>query len=101
MDLEIFFSSELILENDTILLRPLSIDDIDKIESISYNNELGEFGVRVKNRNDLTDYFSFCLNSKKEKELYPLIIIKKEDNSLKLAQASRLCPQRKKTVLKQ
>ncbi|MBA0884676.1 GNAT family N-acetyltransferase [Flavobacterium undicola] len=81
MNLENFFSSELILENESILLRPLSIDDIDKIESISYNKELGEFGARVKNRNDLTDYFSFCLNSKKEKELYPLIIIRKEDNS--------------------
>ncbi|TRW97132.1 GNAT family N-acetyltransferase [Flavobacterium gawalongense] len=81
MNLEFFFSTELILENESILLRPLSINDIDKIESISYNKELGEFGARVKNRNDLMDYFKFCLNSKKEKELYPLIIIRKEDNS--------------------
>ena len=27
------------------------------------------------------NYFKFFLNSKKEKELYPLIIIRKEDNS--------------------
>ena len=81
MNLEIFFSTELILENESILLRPLSIDDIDKIESISYDEALGEFGARVKNRDDLMDYFKFCLNSKKEKELYPLIIIRKEDNS--------------------
>lgn len=79
MNLEKFFSSELILENESILLRPLSMNDMDKIESISYNKELGEFGARVKNRNDLTDYFSFCLNSKKEKELYPLLIISKEN----------------------
>ena len=81
MNLEKFFSSELILENDAILLRPLSIGDIDKIESISYHKELGEFGARVKNKNDLTYYFKFCLNSKKDKELYPLIIISKKDNS--------------------
>lgn len=81
MDLEKFFSSELILENESILLRQLSFDDIDKIESISYNKELGEFGAKVKNRDDLMNYFKFCLNSKKEKELYPLIIIRKEDNS--------------------
>lgn len=81
MNLENFFSTELILENESILLRPLSIDDIDKIESISYDEALGEFGARVKNRDDLMDYFKFCLNSKKEKELYPLIIIRKEDNS--------------------
>ncbi len=81
MNLEKFFSSELILENDSILLRPLSINDIDAIELISYNKELGEFGARVKNKNDLSHYFEFCLKSKKEKELYPLIIISKENNS--------------------
>lgn len=81
MNTEEFFSSELVLENESILLRPLSINDIDKIESISYTKELGEFGVRVKNRNDLIDYFNFCLNSKKEKERYPLLIIGKENNN--------------------
>lgn len=80
MTLEKFFLSELTLENDSILLRPLSIKDIDIIEQISYNKELGEFGARVKNRNDLVDYFDFCLNAKKEKELYPLIIINQKNN---------------------
>lgn len=79
MNSEKFFSSELILENESILIRPLSINDIDNIESISYSKELGEFGARVKNRNDLTTYFNFCLNSRKEKELYPLIVISKEN----------------------
>lgn len=81
MNLNKFFSTELIIEDELILLRPLSINDIDKIESISYNKELGEFGARVKNRNDLTHYLNFCLNSKKEKELYPLIIISKENKN--------------------
>lgn len=81
MTIEKFFSTELIFENESILLRPLTIQDIDNIEAISYNKELGEFGARVKNRSDLTDYFNFCLNSKKEKELYPLIIIRKESNT--------------------
>lgn len=81
MNLETFFSSELILENESILLRPLSINDIDKIESISYNTELGEFGARVKNRSDLMDYFDFCLISKKEKEIYPLLITSKENDN--------------------
>ena len=65
MNLE-FFSTELILENESIVMRPLTFDDIDQIESISNHKELGEFGARVKNRSDLTDYFNFCLNSKKE-----------------------------------
>lgn len=79
MNIETFFSSELILENESILMRPLTIDDMDKIESISYSKALGEFGARVKNRSHLTDYFNFCLHAKQEMELYPLIIIRKED----------------------
>ena len=81
MNLEIFFSTELILENESIVMRPLTFDDIDQIESISYHKELGEFGARVENRNDLTDYFNFCLNSKKEMKLFPLMICGKENNS--------------------
>ena len=81
MNLEIFFSTELILENESIVMRPLTFDDIDQMESISYHKELGEFGARVKNRNDLTDYFNFCLNSKKEMKLFPLMICGKENNS--------------------
>ncbi|MDO6759532.1 GNAT family protein [Tamlana sp. 2_MG-2023] len=79
MNLDKFFVSELILENPSILLRPLTSDDIDIIETISYNKALGEFGARVNNRQDLEGYFDFCLNSKKEKEIYPLIIINKEN----------------------
>ncbi len=81
MNLEKFFSSELILENESVLLRPLSINDIDEIELISYSKELGEFGARVKNRDDLTYYFNFCLKSKIKKELYPLIIISKKNKN--------------------
>ncbi|WP_345026592.1 GNAT family protein [Ravibacter arvi] len=80
MNLEEFFSSELILENESILLCPLTIHHIDAIESISYSTELGEFGARVKSREDLTAYFNFCLDSKKEKALYPLVIIRKKNN---------------------
>ncbi|WP_294346291.1 GNAT family N-acetyltransferase [uncultured Sphingobacterium sp.] len=75
-----FFSSELILEDNTVLLRPLTMNDLESIETIGYNKVLGEFGARVKDRNDLMDYFNFCLNAKEAKELYPLIIIGKKNN---------------------
>lgn len=81
MDTEKFFSSQLILENDAVLLRPLTSTDIDAVEAISYSNELGEFGARVKNRADLTDYFNFCIQVKKAKEIYPLLIINKQDGT--------------------
>ena len=80
MNLETFFSSELILQNKSILLRPLSIIDIDAIELLSYNKELGEFGARVHNRSNLEEYFDFCLEAKKGKELYPLLILDKNNN---------------------
>src|SRR5690606_33239723 len=80
MNLKTFFSSEIILENELLILRPLSKTDIDDIELISYSNELGEFGAKVKNRNDLTNYFDYCLTSKESHELYPFIIINKLNN---------------------
>ncbi|MDR6238511.1 GNAT family N-acetyltransferase [Aureibacter tunicatorum] len=80
MTIEQFFSTDLILENESVLMRPLSMKDIDQIESISYNKELGEFGARVHNREDLVDYFNYCIKAKKDKELYPLMILDKEDN---------------------
>jgi RimJ/RimL family protein N-acetyltransferase len=77
MDIDIFFSSHIILENKLLLIRPLSENDIDMIETISYSDELGEFGKRVKNREHLEHYFDYCMSSKKEKELYPFIIFNK------------------------
>lgn len=79
MNNETFFSNELIIENDILLLRPLKKSDIKEIETISYSNQLGEFGARVKNHTDLLQYFNYCSTAKSNKELYPLIIIKKED----------------------
>ena len=79
MNNEEFFSNELIIENDVLVLRPLKKSDISKIETISFSQELGEFGARVKNENDLLEYFDYCFSAKSNKELYPLIILKKDD----------------------
>ena len=78
MDIVNFFSSQIILENESLLLQPLSNNDIDIIETISYSDELGEFGKRVKNRKSLEHYFNFCMNAKKANELYPFIILNKK-----------------------
>jgi len=80
MDIEKFFSAELILENKSVLLRPLTLHDLEAIQSISYSDALGEFGAKVKNRTDLNAYFDFCLHSKRDKLLYPFIILKKNTN---------------------
>jgi RimJ/RimL family protein N-acetyltransferase len=74
-----FFSNELIIENDFLVLRPLNKSDIGKIRTISFTQELGEFGARVKNDNDLLEYFNYCLSAKLNRELYPFIILKKDD----------------------
>ncbi|WP_165748307.1 hypothetical protein [Cellulophaga sp. Z1A5H] len=57
-----FFSSTILLENESVVLRPLEMQDIDALETIAYHKELGEFGVRVKNRADLVEYMNFCMN---------------------------------------
>ncbi|GAA3581527.1 GNAT family protein [Snuella lapsa] len=76
---EEFFSKELVIENDLVLLRPLRPSDIDTIETISFSKELGEFGARVKTNNDLLEYFDYCLSARANKVLYPFIILKKDD----------------------
>lgn len=82
MNHEEFFSHELIIENEHLLLRPLRNTDIDAIETISFSHELGEFGAKIKNKTDLLRYFNYCLSARKNKELYPFIIIKKHDNQV-------------------
>lgn len=72
-----FFKQQHIIENDTILLKPLQRKDIDEVETICYTDELGEVSARIKNRKDLEAYFDFCFNSKENKEIYPLIIYDK------------------------
>ena len=79
MDIENLFSSYIILENEFLVIQPLLNNHIDIIETISYSDELGEFGQRVKNRNDLEYYFEYCMSSKENKELYPFIIFRKSD----------------------
>jgi len=79
MNNEEFFSNELIIENDFLVLRPLKKSDISEIETISFSQELGEFGARVKNKSDLLGYFDYCFSAKSNKELYPFIILKKDD----------------------
>ena len=81
MDIENLFSSNIILENEFLVLQPLLKEHIDIVESISYSDELGEFGKRVKNRSDLEYYFEFCINSIENKELYPFIILRKFDKA--------------------
>ena len=81
MNIAQFFSSHILLENESVVLRPLTMQDMDALETIAYHKELGEFGARVKNRADLVDYMNFCMKSKKEKELYPLLILTKEDQT--------------------
>src|SRR5690606_20062878 len=64
---------------DFLVLRPLKESDINLIETISFSQELGEIGARVKNKSDLLKYFEYCLSAKSNNELYPFIILKKDD----------------------
>lgn len=80
MNIDSLFSSQIVLENDFLILKPLLDEHINVIETISYSDKLGEFGKRVKNRSDLEYYFDYCFKSKQKKELYPFLILKKQSD---------------------
>lgn len=82
MSLVEFFNTQIVLENDRVLLRPLAGSDIDDLEKISYTDGLWEYGRRVKSRKDLEEYIGFCLDARKSKTLYPFAIIDKLDKKI-------------------
>lgn len=45
------------LESETLLLRPLSRNDFDKIKAINYSKALDEFGASGTTDYELTDNF--------------------------------------------
>lgn len=79
---EQFFKSEIILENNRVLLRPLKIEDLTSLVEISFSDSLWEYGRRVKSKDDVKEYIKTCLSWREEKRNYPLVIIDKSSNKV-------------------
>ncbi|MFD1770448.1 hypothetical protein [Sphingobacterium suaedae] len=61
-----FFTSEIILENNQVFMRPLAIDDLQSLVDISFSDRLWEYGHRVKSEEDVKGYIQTCLSWRAE-----------------------------------
>ena len=77
-----FFTSEIILENNQVFMRPLAIDDLQSLVDISFSDRLWEYGHRVKSEEDVKGYIQTCLSWRAEKRNYPFVIIDKKSGTV-------------------
>ena len=80
--MEFSFSEHIVLENDLVLIRPMTAEDFEGLSKIAYDYEIWRFNVaRCMNDDELKSYISAALNHKKAGVIYPLLIINKKTNN--------------------
>jgi RimJ/RimL family protein N-acetyltransferase len=74
------FSQNIILEDDTVLLRPLQATDIDNLLDISINEpETWEYSlVRANGKENLENYIQIALKARENKTEFPFIVFDKK-----------------------
>jgi RimJ/RimL family protein N-acetyltransferase len=77
------FTTDYILENDTVILRPLQADDIQNLLPFSINEpDLWQYSlVTAAGEENLKQYITTALLSKTNKIEYPFIVFDKKQNS--------------------
>ena len=81
--MEFSFSEHIILENDSVLLRPLEKNDFNDLSAIAYNYDIWRFTVsRCMNDEELSKYINTALKDKSKEVRYPLVIISKKNNRI-------------------
>ena len=80
--MEFDFSSDYVLENDFVLLRPLKKDDLSNLLYFSLNEpEIWKYSlVRVGGEENLKQYISTAIQAREEKKEYPFIVFDKRKN---------------------
>ena len=81
--MEFDFSSDYVLENDFVLLRPLKKDDLSNLLYFSLNEpEIWKYSlVRVSGEENLKNYISTAIQAREEKKEYPFIVFDKRKNA--------------------
>ncbi len=89
------FENELILENDSVLLRPLKKEDITLLKEFSLNEpELWKYSLTpADGLENLKNYIDLALQEKELKTSYPFIVLDKRSN--KIAGSTRFYDYRK------
>jgi len=89
------FENEIVLENDTVLLRPLKKEDISLLKDFSIKEpELWKYSLTpADGLENLKIYIEHALREKKQKTSYPFIVLDKRTN--KIAGSTRFYDYRK------
>jgi RimJ/RimL family protein N-acetyltransferase len=73
------FSENIILENKSVLLKPLSNEDEDGLNKIAFDADIWKYTiVSVLNSNELKNYINSALEERKKNTRYPFTIINKQ-----------------------
>jgi RimJ/RimL family protein N-acetyltransferase len=77
------FSDNIILENNSVLLRPLSSDDEDGLSKIAFDPDLWKFTVScAMNLDELKKYINTAIDDRKRNIRYPFTIIDKSSGEI-------------------
>jgi RimJ/RimL family protein N-acetyltransferase len=80
MNRNYFFSDSIALEDDSVLLRPLTLDDVENLVEISENEpETWDYAlVRANGRANLENYIQLALEAKSSGIEFPFIVFDKK-----------------------
>jgi RimJ/RimL family protein N-acetyltransferase len=78
--MELFdFTKDYILEDDRVLLRPISMNDLDSLAAyVLHEPEIWQFSlVAIKDPKDLRGYIEAAIQSRRDQTAYPFIVFDK------------------------
>jgi RimJ/RimL family protein N-acetyltransferase len=77
------FSTDIYLETQSVLLRPVLLSDFELLKQIAYEPDIWNFTVTIiRNDDELKQYLQTCINSRINKDRYTFTIIRKQTNSI-------------------
>tara|TARA_R110000823_G_scaffold5765_8_gene22757 strand:+ start:608 stop:1207 length:600 start_codon:yes stop_codon:yes gene_type:complete len=83
MNMDFDFNKKYILENESVILRPLEFSDVENLIAFSINEpELWHYSLLpASNENELKNYLKVALEKRKNKVDYPFLVFDKKTNS--------------------
>ena len=79
------FGKDIILETQTVLLRPVLGSDSESLKQIAFDPDIWKFTVTIiKNEIELTEYIQNSVNTRQNNERYTFAIISKKTDVLNL-----------------
>lgn len=77
------FGNDIILESQTVLLRPVSNADFESLKQIAFDPDIWKLTVTIiRNEIELNEYIQNCVNARQSKDRYTFAIISKKTNSI-------------------